>query len=114
MTNTKDPLKPSVLSRVLNQIRLLRSVQREEVENDLWGRNGLSNPKTREGYMLLDATRVTESGEERTRFRLWKLVDEEELTITTSITSQRKTPGKEQDRVNTNRTPPADNSESPI
>ncbi len=107
-------VKNNVLSRVLNQVRLLRQMEREEVENDIWARNGLVSAESRKGHKILSETRVSQSGEERTKFQLWKLIDEAELVITTQVTSEIKTREEKPKNVEPNRTPPADNSASPI
>lgn len=107
--------KPNVMGNILDSIRQYRAIHKQRLIDELWERNGMGNPKgdERSKYKIEDVTTVDKSGSERTSYRLWKLVDENQLLIKIDvkaiIENKKEDPGDE-----TVRKTETDNSTSPI
>lgn len=107
--------KPNLIGRLLNAVRIERWRQKEQVVVDLWKRNGLDNPTRRDGYKIEESSRVDRSGNETTVYTLWKMVDQSELRINTTVSSEVITGiRKEESHVNSGGTPKTDDTSSPI
>lgn len=107
--------KPNLFGKILNGIRIARMTHEEALLKDLWERNGLANPTRRDGYKIEEDVRSTENGTQRTMYRLWKLVDQSELVMTTEITSKVITGiPKERSHGDGNGTVQRDNTNSPL
>lgn len=78
----------TLMGKLLNKVRYARIVARQKAEKDLWGRNKLENPKSREGYRIEEKKALTTDGKENLTYQLWKLVDEEKVSIDTEVITQ--------------------------
>ena len=109
--------KPNLIGKILNAVRIERWMHSEKIVKDLWERNGLANPGQREGYKIEKDVRTSQSGKESTVWQLWKLVDQSQMEmeprldikITTGIPKEEAPNGS-----NSNRTPKASDTSSPI
>ena len=108
--------KPNVIGNVLESIRQYRSAHKQSMIDDLWKRNGMDNPSDprREKYKLDEYTTVDKSGSERTSFRLWQLVDENQLLIKVDVKAIIEDKHKEDSSHGTVAKTETDNSKSPI
>lgn len=75
----------TLFSKLLNKVRVARIVVRKEAQDNLWLRNKLNNPAKRQGYRIEEKKTVTEDSKENSTYQLWKLIDEEEVSIDTEV-----------------------------
>lgn len=65
----------TLMGKLLARLRYERAASRERAIERLWKRNGLENPKLRQGYKLAISEPLVRDGEEVIEYRLYKLVD---------------------------------------
>lgn len=80
-----DPKEPTMLGKLFSAVRSQRWLLREQALSELWKRNGLENPKLRDGYKVAETAEVHKGGKEIIEYRLYKLVDSVVTTLDTSV-----------------------------
>ena len=103
--------KPSILGYMMREFIEQRREAFYAVEDKLWERNQVKESE-RSSYRVERITGKTKNGEEITSVKLWKLVDEEEVTISGKINV--KSERSEVKNEHSSRTPAADHNGSPI
>lgn len=79
---------PTLFGKILSKLQSERWFAHKEAVDDLWARNGLSNPKQRDGYRLAETKTVQTDGAEVTHYRLYKLMDSSTVVISTELTTK--------------------------
>jgi hypothetical protein len=77
----------TVFSKIMGRVAMARLETRRQAERELWERNGLGNPKLRDGYKLAQTDSVARDGTEVTEYRLYKLIDAATVTIKSEVKS---------------------------
>lgn len=90
--------RTTLIGKILNKLAAERKSLREGAIKKLWLENGLDNSTRRQGYKIKEIKTVNSNGDEVISFQLWKLVDQNTLTISTEITG--KIDGIKQKEVN--------------
>lgn len=75
----------TLMGKLLNKVRTVRWESRRKAEADLWKRNKLENPTSRDGYRIEEIRSVTKDGKENLTFQLWKKIDEEKVSIDSEV-----------------------------
>lgn len=78
----------TLMGKLLNKVREARWVARSKAQTDLWKRNKLDNPAKREGYRIEEIKSTTRDGNEHFTYQLWKMIDEEKVSIDTEVITQ--------------------------
>jgi hypothetical protein len=86
-----EPKKPTMLGKLLNNVRFARWSVRQKAIDDLWKRNGLENPALRKGWKLAETTQINRDGTEIVEYRLYKLMDSSVTKITSEVKSEIQT-----------------------
>lgn len=109
----EQAIRPTMLGKVANAMRLERWTNRELAVKQLWERNNLLDQDKRYGYKVESNTQVDKSGAETTIFNLWRLVDRSIVTVTPRVTSEIKN-GLEEADDGIRETTPTHPNDSPI
>lgn len=79
--------KNTILGSLLNKFSAQRAQIKHEAIEDLWRRNGLSNPRLRQGYKLAETPIIDRDGVEIVEYRLYKLVDQSTTRLCADISA---------------------------
>lgn len=110
----RRPKPTNLLGKLLSKIMYARWQANEKAIEDLWKRNGLDNPTKRQGYKMEELKSVGTEGTEHTTYRLWKLVDQSVVTISSEIKTAVRTGITREDQDDASRATKANPTDSPI
>lgn len=77
----------NLFGKLLKSVHNAKRYSNLQAVEELWKRNGLSNPTKRDGYKLAETVEVQRNGTEIKEYRLYKLVDATVVTISTEVTA---------------------------
>lgn len=80
--------RKSLFGSLLAKVQWERHQAKEQAGKNLLERNGITSPKQREGYRLVEQSIITRDGAESTEIRLWKLIDKEVVVLSTDIATE--------------------------
>lgn len=105
--------KKTLMGSLLRKVASVRWQIRRDAAERLWERNGLGNPKKRNGYRMIEDTGIGKDGTEVTTIKLWKLVDKEVVILSGEVKITNRE-GIEQGDEYSDRAAPTNNTSSPI
>ena len=80
--------KKTIVGRLLMDFRLRRAEAKRELEDSLWKRNKLANPKLHTGYEVHEQAVHTSDGGHVIELQLWKKVDTVATKIVVDVKSE--------------------------
>ena len=82
--------QPTMMGKLLSRVHNARYLSRQQAIEDLWKRNGMENPKTRDGHKLAETAVIQRDGTEVTEYRLYKLIDATVVTVAAEVNTEVK------------------------
>lgn len=90
--NDELPERPgkTLMGSLLSTVRFERAEARRKAISELYARNGLENPVTRNGYKVAETSTLSRDGTEITEYRLYKLIDSQVTRVSTTVDVENK------------------------
>lgn len=81
----KAVTKSTMFGKLLSRVATARYHTKQLAQEELWRRNGLGNPKHRDGWKIAETAVVQRDGTEIIEYRLYKLTDRAQISITSEV-----------------------------
>ena len=85
---SRTALEPTMAGKLLNRVHNARKHNHLLAENELWDRNKLLSPASREGYKIATTKTLQFDGTEVVEYRLYKLIDATVSRISSTVETQ--------------------------